>query len=357
MYFCFIILLLLQVIYSSGSGAETIPVNKLDPTWDILYSQFRHLKCQRFHRKIFYKEMENIRILAQVFFSKDPLKAFAALENHSNDIGLLFFFFDLISSDGTELVNEMMVDYRILWFFSFRESLKKNLPDIHLGSMIRKITCYVNSIKTNDLLVIVVRIFGRIEKEISTYSKFTLPEISKAIEGWRYEMFISNNMKQEEVANNMKQEESTQLEELLDIFHHVKYLIRYKKGSDSLLKHLFGRFRELTGRFRELTDESVISLNTLSFLVGQRVEFIILFFFNHKKIIAFESFLLFFKESGGRNLKLKKTIVGDVFLKLNRNEALSLSNSHVIQIEDGQSESDKALFRILNKIKSFYLKL
>ena len=178
-------------------------------------------------------------------------------------------------------------------------------------------------------------------------------------------MFISNNMKHEEVANNMKQEESTQLEELLDIFYHFKYLIRYKKGSEFLLKHLFCSFRDLTVSFRELTKESVISLNTLSFLAGQRVEFIILFFLTHSyeemsSFASFEFFLLFFKESGDGILK--KVIAGDVFMNLksmtdNKNEALSLFNSHMIQIEDGQSESDKALYRILNKIKSFYLKL
>ena len=171
MYFCFILLLLVQVISSSESGAETILVDQLDTTWNTLYSQFRLLKCQRFQRKCkrscdyFYKEKRNLQILAKDFFSKNPLMAFTALENHSNDIGLLFFFFDLIAKDGTEI----LYDYDILCFFSFRKFLKKNFAVLHLGLIIRKIICYVNSIKTNDLLVIVVRIFEKIEKEISTH--------------------------------------------------------------------------------------------------------------------------------------------------------------------------------------------
>ena len=349
----------MQVISSSESGAETIPVDQLDTTWNTLYSQFRQLKCQKFQRKckrsydFFYKEMEIIGILAKDFFSKDPLKAFTALENHSKDIGLLFFFFDLISNESN-LGRLMLVEFYIICFFSFRESLKLILTDMRLGRMIERIICYVNSIKSNDLLVIAVRIFEKIEKEICTHSNLVIPEIREAIDGWRYEMFISNNIIHEEVANNMKQKESIQLEELLDVFYHVEYLIRFKKGSESLLKYLFRRFRELTKK-------SVISSNTLLFLAGQRVEFIILFFSipDTEVFTAFERFSLFFEESGDRNLK--KVIAGDVFMNLksmtdNKNEALSLFNSHMIQIEDGQSESDKALYRILNKIKSFGLK-
>ena len=134
---------------------DTVPaLNLHDSIWPMLYSQFHQLKWSRKNSKYasgpgkinsniafgftLWKDHKDLRIKTQKFFTEEPLIAFAALDNHSNDIGLVMFFFKIASC---YILVTTDLDFLFYEFLTRRKNL---------GLIERKITKaveYVNSIK------------------------------------------------------------------------------------------------------------------------------------------------------------------------------------------------------------------
>ena len=352
MFFLYLFFQSVFAASSLASGTELSP-NCPDPTWLMLHSRLHYLKMslkslppEKFYNRLFLEDLRNFQIESREFFSKDPLSAFDILEEHSNDIGTTFFFFNIVYDDRFTLSPRS----NVLLCFLDEEFLKIGIRSFLLDR-VKTAIAYVNSKKeTAGLLAIAIRIFERIRERIFNYCDLTL--LDNAIKGWKYEIFKYDNMKQLDHSLN---------DELLDYFYQIKHLIQSGKNLDFLRDYLIYRFDKLAVKFF-----LSISPARLSFLLAQRIEFTMILFncsLFCRGIVTFEIFFIFFGNSVDLNGQNKVRIAYKAKSELSDfihscltavpNGSPFLHLGHETFIKEGREEEVKLMSGILKKIESY----
>ena len=147
------------------------------------------------------------------------------------------------------------------------------------------------------MLKIAIRIFEKIKREISGYVELSYLNIT--IEEWRFE-FSRNDVKRES--------EQSLIDNLLHRFDQIKLMIQSKNGSNSFRDYLIDKFDVLISKF-------VVSPASLSFLLAQRSDFVVILLSSLDWSRTLENFKIFYSAQSDLN-RNRKDVIDDAIREI-----------------------------------------
>jgi hypothetical protein len=251
-----------------------------------IYAEYREIRSisqnfKKIDKSPILKRMEKFMIKVKIFFLMHPLVAFASLESHIVDTGLVLLFFGIISN---ELKSPNFLNIYRLFLGKPREIPYHLRFDLVFG-----ICSYIKAIKSRETLEIMIRIFERLKFAVGMDDSF-----NKEINRMKYECSIESSLERSDCPFH---------DELLDLFNRIVVYIKPRgKEEASLFPSLIISFDHLVTRFD-------MNMANLLFIKDQDIDFIVILINSMAKCNypSFEDFESVVK--GRKNNEQKKSLI------------------------------------------------